>query len=226
MAEQDTTGDSATAESAGETTETTATGAASATQADPYEARFAAIQKQAEQAQRAADGAARLVHQRDAELNRLRQENARYRQGSENYGTEGETTEARPQADPELRTRLQLLEFKQTHPDWRDRLTEMQEVASDSVFAERFGNDLGSRATFEAAYEVAENRKLRAENATLRAVKEKSDQAKQIRKDQAFVSGQGASVAPEAIDREALMKMTPEEMVKKFGRDALMRGIY
>jgi hypothetical protein len=226
MAEEPTTGDSAQ-ESVEQTTETTAAGATSEQKADPYEARFAALQAQTERAQRAADGAARLVHQRDSELNRLRQENARYQNQTQDYGTDQQTSAPQQRGDNEnLSARLHLMEFKQLHPDWRDRLSEMQEVSQDPLFTERFGGDLGSRVTFEAAYEAAENRKLRAEMVTLRAAQDKLDQAKKIRKDQAFVSGQGASPQSQAIDREALMKMTPEEMEKKFGKNVLARGYF
>lgn len=205
--------------------ESTATGAASTQQADPYEAKFAALTAQTERALKAAENAARFTHQRDTEIAQLRRENAQYRQSTQTYSDDSQTS-APPAQDPNLMARLHLMEFKQLHPDWRERLQEMQEVSSDAVFAERFGGDLSSRVTFEAAYEAAENRKLRAELAELRAVKEKTDQAKKAVKDQAFVSGQGAVPQQSVIDRAALDKMTPEEMEKKFGKDVLARGYF
>lgn len=210
----------------GASDETTAdTGAASTQTVDPYEARFAALEARNERALKAAEGAARLVHQRDQEIARYRQqESARRQNSSQGYGDEEQATE--PQRQQAYDPRVSMIEFKLAHPDWQERLKDMQEVTQDSMFADRFGVDLNSRATFEAAYEVAENRKLRAELETHRAAQQKINQAKEARKNQAFVSGNGASQPQESIDRAALEKMTPEEMEKKFGKAVLSSGYF
>lgn len=219
--------DNSTPEPDGSSAETTATGAASETKTDPYAERFAALESKADAAQRAADGAARLAHQRDSEIYRLRQENQRYRQGSEGYGEQETTREPQPQGDVDmLRNRMMLLELNQRHPGWEGQYDSLKTIADTPAFASRFGSDLSNPSTFEAAYEVAENRRLTTENATLKAAQEKLNQARETRKSQAFVSGQGATPQREAIDLRELEKMTPAEMEKKFGKSVLARGFF
>lgn len=204
----------------GATGETTATGAAS-TQDDPKialeqaRAEAAAARAEAAAARTQAEGAARLAHKRDNEIAELR------RRVSQDTGTE--EAQADPNAD--IRARQDLIDFKLEHPDWQKVWPSMVEVARDPNFAMLHQHAPESRATLEAAYREVQNRALQKELETVRADKEKLNQAKEQASNQAFVSGQGASAGQVTISEKELAGMTAKQMEEKFGREVLLKGL-
>lgn len=205
--------DNATAP-AGQPAGTAATGTAPVS--DDLSAKLANLEKQHADLRTA-------YNRRDQEVSQLRRMASQVQTQQGGYETEPLGTGQ--DATTELRSRQELLEFKLDHPDWLDKWDKIQAVAADPSFAMHYRDIPNSRAALEAAYKEASYRDLRAENDQLKTAAQKLQEAKEVNRNQAFVSGQGAAMQPETIDQAALQKMTRKEMEEKFTKEQLLSGV-
>lgn len=139
---------------------------------------------------------------------------------------QAEQQEQAPDVAAQIWARQEKLEFRQSHPDLdQKKLAAIEEIKKEPGFAQFYGHIPDSLVANEAAYAELDRRLKADELANLQAAQQKINEAKDAARNNAFVSGQGASVKQEVISQDKLQKMTLKEMEEKFGTDALLGGV-